>query len=488
MKEFSMYSTHKKIFLLNIVSIVLSTTTLTAMDSIFVTNPVAEQTVNGQSLIIQGSSSGANMTVDLLIDYDDYTTNTDASGNWSIAVSALDNGIHTLSATLSDPYTPSTLATQSFSFTVIKPETITISHGPIATVTPSNPILLSGTSSLPLAPINILLDGSLLTTTTTDAYGDWNYAYMPLITSGIHTFAVQLMANDNVTIVANTSANIDIQHTLTITNPISSAYGTVSGKPLTVNGTASLANAIVRLAYDNIPAPAAITDASGNWSSTYTLNNDGKHIVLASLATPTLNGAFKSDQVTFTVDNPPSITIATPTAGSTISYEPINISGTASLPSTLVHISLDGTLIATTTTDSNRNWQSSYAPTTSNGPHTLLVELMSDPYTVLASATVDVTVSVPIIFPSGKNQVNVVAGMIPTTGSGSGPGYIYTISGSIATINFTPAFSSMPSIIATGLRASGSSTVSVTAITPTATSIAFSTGTQYINFTAALFL
>lgn len=483
-----MYLTHKKLFLLNILSIVLSTTTLRGMDFITVTNPVAEQTVNGQSLIIEGTSSEPTMTVNLLIDYGTYSTTTDAYGNWSIAIPALDNGIHTLSATLIDPYTLSTLATQSFSFTVINPETITISNALTASVTPSNPILLSGTSSIPSAPINILLDGSLLTTTTTDGYGNWQYSYMPLITSGSHTFAIQLMANDTITVVANATANIDVQNTLTITNPISSENGTVSGKPLTVSGTASLANAIVRLAYDNIPAPAALTDASGNWSSTYTLNNDGNHIVIASLATPTLNGSFVTDQVTFTIANPPSITISTPTAGSTISYEPINISGTASLPSTLVHVSLDGTLIATTTTDSNGNWQTSYAPTTTNGVHTFLVELMSDPYTTIASATVNVTISVPIVFPSGKNQVNVVAGIIPTTGSGSGPGYMYTISGSIATVNFTPAFSSTPSIIATGLRASGSSTVSVTSMTPTATSIAFSTGTQYINFTAALFL
>jgi hypothetical protein len=235
--------------------------------------------------------------------------------------------------------------------------------------------------------------------------------------------------------------------------------------------------------------PVAVTDVNGNWSTTCNNVTDGEHTITAQLSAPgPLSTFFATDQVTCMVETPSSITILNPAAGNTISYEPITLSGTASSPLTPVHISLDGTLIITTSTDSNGNWQASYAPTTTNGTHTFLVELLDNYYyTTLASATVDINVAVPIVFPAGKTQVSVIAGLIPATGSGSGPGYMYTISGSMATINFTPAFSSTPSIIATGLRSSGSSTVTVTSITPTATSIAFSTGTQYINFTAAIF-
>jgi hypothetical protein len=371
--------------------------------------------------------------------------------------------------------------------TVPNPESISITSPLTASNAPFNPIVLTGTSSLSLAPVNILLDGTLIATTTTDAYGNWQISYTLIIENGTHTFLVQLMADDNVTIVASATADVNVENTITITNPIDASYGTVSGKPLIVNGTASVANVIVRLAYDNIPAPAAITDAKGNWSATYNLI-DGYHTIIAQLSTPDRHGFLAMDQVTCMVENPPSITILNPTEGNTISYEPIILSGTASLPLTPVQVSLDGTLIETMSTDNNGNWQASYTPTTTNGMHTFLVTLMANDYiTKLASTTVDINIAVPIVFPADKNQVSVIAGLIPTSGSGSGPGYLYTISGSIATINFIPAFYSIPSINATGLRSSGSSTVTVTSITPTATSIAFSNGTQYINFTAAIF-
>ena len=378
--------------------------------------------------------------------------------------------------------------------THIPTESISITTPLTASNPPFNPIVLTGTSSLSSALVNILLDGTVVASTTTDEYGNWQISYTLIIENGTHTFLVQLTAEDNVTIVASATVDVNVQNSVNIIDPIYADYGTVSGSPLVVSGTASVANAIVRLTYDNIPAPAAITDAYGNWSATYNLI-DGNHTIIAQLSTPDRHGFLAMDQVTCIVQNPPSITIVSPVQGNTISYEPLILSGTASLPLAPVQISLDGTLVATTNTDGNGNWQASYTPTIPNGMHTFLVELVDsdygdydyNDYPPLASTTVDINIAVPIVFPTGKNQVSVIAGLIPTSGSGSGPAYTYTISGSIATINFIPAFDSIPSVNATGLRSSGSSTVSVASISPTAASIAFSTGTQYINFTAAIF-
>ena len=272
---------------------------------------------------------------------------------------------------------------------------------------------------------------------------------------------------------------------ITINDPIADLYGTVSGMPLIIDGTSSQPNMNVRLFVNTTEIGYTPTDISGNWNFSLPNLGDGTYTMTATLINSSSN-ALAVDTVSFMVDNPDTIIITSPAEGDSVSYDPIIISGAASLPSATVNILLDGTLVTTTTTDINGNWSASYILTAANGTHTFLAQLLSGG-SPIASASVDIVSLIPLIFPAGKTQVRVVAGGIPASGSGSGAGYTYSVSGSIATINFIPAFTSIPSVTATGMRSSGSSTVTVTSISTTAASIAFSTGTQNINFTAAVF-
>lgn len=254
---------------------------------------------------------------------------------------------------------------------------------------------------------------------------------------------------------------------------------------VTFDGTSSQPNFQVQLIVNSTHIGSTTTDVYGNWSFTLQDLSDGTYTLTANL----LSDAFEiiaTEASIFTMINPDNIIISTPSDGDAVFINPLTVTGSASVPSTTVELYLDDVLVETTATDVNGNWQTS-CTITSNGAHTLLAQLTDIYGYPITSTSTDIIAAIPIIFPTGKSQVRVTAGSIPTTGSGSGPGYTYTISGSIATINFIPAFSSIPSIIATGLRSSGSSTVTVTSISTTATSIAFSSGTQNIGFTAAIF-
>lgn len=279
-----------------------------------------------------------------------------------------------------------------------------------------------------------------------------------------------------------TFINVNGMETVTIVNPANSA--TVSGSPLVINGTSSEANALVRLRLDSIDIGTVQTDAYGDWSFELSGGNNGSYTLYATLMTNSFDMLATTNN-SFTIENPESIVILAPTHDQAVLYNPLTISGVSSLPSTTVRISLDSVVVATTTTDSNGDWSTS-CTLNSNGLRTLLAELIVSGYPV-ASATITIDAQIPVIFPTGKSQVRVVGGIAPTTGSGTGTAYTYSVSGSIVTINFVPAFGATPAITATGLRTSGSSTVTVTSISATAATIAFSTGTQNISFTASLF-
>lgn len=273
---------------------------------------------------------------------------------------------------------------------------------------------------------------------------------------------------------------------ITIADPIPSGSGTVSGNPLVIDGTSSQANCMVRLFLNMNFIESITTDGSGNWS--YALPgyiNNGTYKVDAWLMTSTFS-LLACNSVLFTVYNGETIAITSPNPGTPIVLNPIVLMGSSSMPNATVDISLDGNLVATTTTDTSGNWQYSYTLTAANGSHTFLIQLFEYGYGYpVASATVDIVNSIPFIFPSGTSQARFVNGDVPTSGSGSGSGYTYTVSGSTMTINFVPAFNTTPSMTTTGLRASGSSTVSLTSVSATAATLGFSSGTQVVHFSAA---
>lgn len=275
----------------------------------------------------------------------------------------------------------------------------------------------------------------------------------------------------------------DIMHAptndyVTIATP---ANGATVSQPISITGGSSQANMRVRLTINTTQIGSATTDRNGDWAFELNTLNNGTYTLTADLMDSNFD-ILATTVETFSVQNAHTISIDSPEENEVVMLTTSTVSGTTSLPSGLINISLDGTLVTTTTADSNGSWQTQYTLST-NGVQTLLAQLMvlGNP---AANTTVDINAKIPVIFPSGKSQIRVIDGVVPTSGSGSGSGYTYTVSGSIVTINFIPAFSSTPSLVAVGLRSAGSSTVTLSSVSTTAAGISFSTGTQSIHFTA----
>jgi large repetitive protein len=271
---------------------------------------------------------------------------------------------------------------------------------------------------------------------------------------------------------------------VTIDDPIASSYGTVTADPLIMSGTSSQPNVQVRLFFNGNETSSAYTDEYGNWSSTSPYLNNGTYTLTAILTTFSAESPTM-DTVSFTVDNGNTISINNPTLEGTVFINPILLSGSSSLANATINISLDGTLVASTTTDANGNWQHLYTLTAANGAHTVSIDLLDTIENTTTSNAMNIISNIPFMFPAGISQARFVNGDIPTSGSGRGPGYIYTVSGSSITINFIPAFTATPSLSVTGLRPAGSATVSLTSASPTAATLTFSSGTQAIHFSAA---
>ncbi|MBS1986611.1 hypothetical protein JST99_01620 [Candidatus Dependentiae bacterium] len=261
---------------------------------------------------------------------------------------------------------------------------------------------------------------------------------------------------------------------ITITTPTNGS--TVSGSPLSVTGTSSQPNAQVEFLFDGVDIGSITTDESGNFSVSFASIPNGTYAITLSLLASDGTTVLATTTISFAIVNPATIFITTPSTGTEIFINPITVSGTASNPSTTVHISVDGSLVATTTTDDSGNWSSTFY-LTSNGYHTILAELIASDSIV---ATNSISVLTTII-------QRILKGYVPTIGSGSGPGYTYSNSGSITSITATTPFVFAPVAIATGKQSSGASTVTVVSVSNSGLDISYSLGTEGIYFLFAAF-
>lgn len=267
-----------------------------------------------------------------------------------------------------------------------------------------------------------------------------------------------------------------------ITTPAVSS--TVSGQPLIITGTSSQASSSVRLTIDSTEIGTATTDGLGDWMFTLLNLNNGSYAIRADLLSNT-SVVLATSTNGFMVHNPETITIDSPIDGDVIFLSSLMATGQSSLASSNVQLLIDASLVTTTTTDVNGSWQA-MCTLSSNGAHTLLAKLLVAGVPV-ATDSVAITAAIPVIFPTGRSQITIIDGEAPTSGSGSGVGYTYSVSGSIITINFSPAFATVPAVIATGFRSSGSSTVTLASVSTSAANISFSAGTQKVHFTAMTF-
>ncbi|WP_432763204.1 Ig-like domain-containing protein [Enterobacter hormaechei] len=215
---------------------------------------------HGQALIVTGKVTGAQAgdVITLSLNGKDYTAMLDASGNWSVGVSAADvgalaNGDQTISATLTDKAGNSTSATHAFDVSLTTPviaiNTLAVDDVINATEKGQD-LLISGTSNQPDGTrITVTLNG-ISYAATTDASGNWSVTVPAANVSvlGEASYSVTASVTDTAGNSANTSHSVLVDSALpqvtinaVATDDVINAAEVASGQTLSgkVSGAAS---------------------------------------------------------------------------------------------------------------------------------------------------------------------------------------------------------------------------------------------------------
>lgn len=338
---------------------------------IAITAPAEGSTTTDSTPTISGTSNVPNGTVTVVIGGVTQTATTDADGNWTLDwPTELANGAQSVTASVSKG---GTAATDTNAFTVAAPlPTITITApGDGTTVADSTPAI-TGTSSVLSGTITLSIDGGAAVTVPTDASGNWTYTPSTPLAEGPHS------VNATATTLAGTATDtaaftVDVPApVIAITAPAEGAT-TADATPL-ITGTSNVVSGPIQVSIDGASSVTVTTDAAGNW--TYTPSAplaEGAHSVTA---TATTAGGTASDTSAFTVDVAPAIAITSPADQSTTGDQTPEITGTSSVISGEISISIDGGAPITVPTDANGNW--TYTPT---------VPLSNDVHDIVATAT-----------------------------------------------------------------------------------------------------
>lgn len=159
-----------------------------------------------------------------------------------------------------------------------------------------------------------------------------------------------------------------------IQSPINGS--TVTSTPVVISGTSSQTDCLVTIAIDSTTVGTTSTDSNGNWSFAYSQLSNGSHTITATLTCESSPSINVSDSITITRSTTDTITITSPATGETISTNTPTIIGTSTESNKSVLISIDGTPVGSTTTDSQGSWQFTLSTPLSNGSHTFSAELI----------------------------------------------------------------------------------------------------------------
>ncbi len=344
-----------------------------------VSSPTANAWVNTQRPTFSGTAEALS-TVRLTVDGSALaTTVADGSGNWSFTIPsttpALSEGSHTVTATAADQAGNTSAASAPVSFTVdtIAPTTPVVSSPSNGSQVSTTKPPFSGTAEANTT-VSLILDGSLLGTTSANASGAWSFTPSSALTENLHTLKVT--ATDR---AGNTSQpTADIIFTVDVTAPIAPAIAQptsgafVKSTRPTFSGTAE-ANSTIKIFVDGSLAGSAPTSALGAWSFTvpslYPALSESTHTLTAT-ATDLAGNTGPAASVTFIVDvtAPNAPVLSSPISGALLQSTTVSFTGTAEANSTITILE-GGTPQGSTTANGTGSW--SLDVTMAQGSHTV---------------------------------------------------------------------------------------------------------------------
>src|SRR5918997_5336042 len=286
-----------------------------------------------------------------------------ATGPFGVPLSSFDFDILPLTAT-------ATGAPGGVECTALDPPVITSpTSGAITGETPT----ITGTG-IPGATVTVTEGGTTIGTAVVAADGTWSLVPATPLAVGGHTIAATQALGDAVSgpsaPVTFTVADQTPPDAPVITSP---ADGAVTGDNTpTITGTAEPGSTVTVTDETGAVIGTAVADAAGNWSVDSTALADGDHTITAVATDAAGDTSPAPAPVTFTVDTvaPAAPVIASPADGSTIADDTPTVSGTGE-PGATVEVTIDGTVIGTTTVAADGTWTVPTTTPLADGPHTV---------------------------------------------------------------------------------------------------------------------
>jgi hypothetical protein len=203
-----------------------------------ITTPTDNAIISGASILFAGTSSEANSTMLLIINTTTVAIiTTDTDGDWSFTYpDELPNGAYTFTVNVIDS-SFSTLATDSISFDVVNLHKITITDpAQDAVVSALLPALIQGTSSVASGFVQLYMNTLFTNTVSTDINGNWQSNY-PALSNGEHTLFAELLTENPLEVVADTTTTFTSSHPITFPPGVSIIW-LVQGR-ITTSGSGS---------------------------------------------------------------------------------------------------------------------------------------------------------------------------------------------------------------------------------------------------------
>ncbi|WP_145654678.1 Ig-like domain-containing protein [Azospirillum brasilense] len=417
-----------------------------------------------------------------------------AAGAWSIIAASLSDGVHTLSATVTDAAGNTSSASTALTVTIdtgaSSPTGLALTGGSNSGSTADTltnvtaPVI---TGSVAEAGVVVLYEGATALGTVTAAAGAWSITAASL-SDGVHTLSA------TVTDAAGNTSSTSTALTVTIdtgaSTPTALALAAASNSGLTADTltnvsapviTGSVTEAGVVVLYEGATALGTVTAAAaGAWSITAASLSDGVHTLSATVTDAAGNTSSASTALTVTIDtgaNAPSGLALTGGSNSGSTADTLtNVSApviTGSVTEAGVVVLYEGaTALGTVTAAAAGAW-SITAASLSNGVHTLSATVTdaagntSSASTAL-TVTIDTSASAPtgIALAAGSNSgsmadtlTNVTAPVIAGTVAEAGVVVLYEGATALGTV--TAAAAGAWSITAASLS-DGAHTLSAT--------------------------
>jgi len=305
------------------------------------------------------------------------TTDVGTDGNWTLTPTQdLAEGDHTVTATQTDPAGNTSGESDPVDFTIdtTAPEPPVITSPADGAVTGDATPDITGTGT-PGDTITVIIDGTEVGETTVGDDGTWTFTPTTPLADGDHT--ITATATDPAGNTSDPSPPVDITVDTTapaapvITDPAQGDVTNDATPPIT--GTAEPGSTVDITIDGVVVAEDVPVDGNGNWTWTpESPLDDGEHTVTVTATDEAGNTSVPSAPVTFEVDTtaPEAPVITSPADGDVTNEATPDITGTGE-PGATVNVSVDDTLIGTTTVNPDGSWTLTPTEPLADGPHTV---------------------------------------------------------------------------------------------------------------------